>query len=111
MTLALICVLGAIFATLWGMKRLQSRAMGDAAAVRVVSGVMVGQKERVVVVEVQDTWLVLGVTSSEVGLLHSLPKPASSPERETIQLTVPFSQRLSLAIRQMQKRESEEVEP
>ena len=46
------------------------------------AGVMVGQRERIVVVEVQDTWLVVGVTPAEMTLLHSLPKgelPESTP--------------------------------
>ncbi len=35
----------------------------------------VGQRERVVIVEVADTWLVLGVTSHQVSALHVLPSP------------------------------------
>jgi flagellar protein FliO/FliZ len=39
---------------------------------------MVGQRERVVVVEVGATWLVLGVTSNQVNTLHSLPAQAAA---------------------------------
>ncbi|KFK93470.1 MULTISPECIES: flagellar biosynthetic protein FliO [unclassified Serratia (in: enterobacteria)] len=35
----------------------------------------VGQRERVVVVEVDNTWLVLGVTAQQITLLHTLPAP------------------------------------
>ena len=35
----------------------------------------VGQRERVVVVEVDNTWLVLGVTAQNVTPLHTLPRP------------------------------------
>lgn len=35
----------------------------------------VGQRERVVVVEVDDTLLVLGVTAQQITLLHTLPAP------------------------------------
>ncbi|WP_145494257.1 flagellar biosynthetic protein FliO [Yersinia bercovieri] len=35
----------------------------------------VGQRERVVIVEVDNTWLVLGVTSQQVTSLHTLPRP------------------------------------
>lgn len=35
----------------------------------------VGQRERVVIVEVDNTWLVLGVTSQQVTQLHTLPRP------------------------------------
>ncbi|WP_431221963.1 flagellar biosynthetic protein FliO [Serratia sp. L9] len=35
----------------------------------------VGQRERVVVVEVDNTWLVLGVTAQQITQLHTLPAP------------------------------------
>lgn len=40
---------------------------------KVVSSCPVGQRERVVIVEVDDTWLVLGVTAQQVTPLHTLP--------------------------------------
>ncbi|AHM73424.2 flagellar biosynthetic protein FliO [Yersinia hibernica] len=36
----------------------------------------VGQRERVVIVEVDNTWLVLGVTAQQVTQLQTLPRPA-----------------------------------
>jgi flagellar protein FliO/FliZ len=49
---------------------------------RVVGGAMVGPKERVVLIEVGDTWLLLGVAASNVSLLHTLPKPPQSAAKE-----------------------------
>lgn len=49
----------------------------------------VGQRERVVIVEVDNTWLVLGVTSQQVTQLHTLPRPpvddsaSASPTQST----------------------------
>lgn len=40
---------------------------------KVVSSCPVGQRERVVIVEVEGTWLVLGVTPQQVTQLHTLP--------------------------------------
>ncbi|PJG62711.1 flagellar biosynthetic protein FliO [Yersinia kristensenii] len=40
----------------------------------------VGQRERVVIVEVDNTWLVLGVTAQQVTPLHTLTRP---PDDET----------------------------
>lgn len=43
----------------------------------------VGQRERVVIVEVDNTWLVLGITAQNVTQLHTLPRPPvdeASPE-------------------------------
>jgi flagellar protein FliO/FliZ len=50
---------------------------GAGGLVKIVGGVMVGPKERVVVVEVGETWLVLGVTAQQVNALHALPRPAN----------------------------------
>jgi flagellar protein FliO/FliZ len=59
--------------------------MGTQGVVKVVGTTAVGARERVVVVEVDDTWLLLGVGGGNVRLLHSQPKPADkSPlERST----------------------------
>ncbi|GHC26124.1 flagellar biosynthetic protein FliO [Aidingimonas halophila] len=44
---------------------------------QVVGSVGVGQKERVVIVAVEDTWLVLGVGNGQVNKLHDLPAPTA----------------------------------
>jgi flagellar protein FliO/FliZ len=77
---ALLLVLAIIVGAAWAMRRFSLVPGGANAQMRVVSGVMVGTRERVVIVEVRDTWLVLGVTSEQVNLLHSLDKPLDAPE-------------------------------
>ncbi|WP_283148561.1 flagellar biosynthetic protein FliO [Silvimonas soli] len=74
--LALVFVLGLIFVSAMLMRRF-SLLPGMAAGnrLRVVSGAMVGPKERVVVVELDNTWLVVGVTPHAVNLLHTQAKP------------------------------------
>ncbi|HDJ1441213.1 TPA: flagellar biosynthetic protein FliO [Serratia rubidaea] len=42
----------------------------------------VGQRERVVVVEVDNTWLVLGVTAQQITPLHTLSAPPAAPDAE-----------------------------
>lgn len=79
----LAVVLGLIVAAGWFMKRFN---VGPSAAglVRVVAGAAVGQRERVVIVEVGDTWMVLGVAPGRVSPIATLPKgdagaPAFAP--------------------------------
>ncbi|MDR3426253.1 flagellar biosynthetic protein FliO [Silvimonas sp.] len=78
--LALVFVLGLIFVSAMLMRRF-SLLPGMAAGnrLRVVSGAMVGPKERVVVVELDNTWLVVGVTPHAVNLLHTQAKPDDAP--------------------------------
>ncbi|MGL6216368.1 flagellar biosynthetic protein FliO [Billgrantia desiderata] len=52
----------------------QQRAAGG--HLRVVGSVAVGTRERVVIVEIEDTWLVLGVGGGQVNKLHERQAPA-----------------------------------
>jgi flagellar protein FliO/FliZ len=76
--LALLLVLGAIVAFAWFVRRLGPGRGAAGGLLKVVGGVMVGPKERLVVVEVADTWLIVGVGASSVNLLHSMPRPATA---------------------------------
>lgn len=78
--LALVVVLGVLYAFLWVLRRYAPVQTGAQGVVKVVGGVMLGPREKVVVVEVGDTWLLLGVTSSQVNTLHALSKPEGHAE-------------------------------
>lgn len=71
-------VVGLIFLCAWLARRFGLQRLGGGHLVKVVSSAAVGQRERVVVVEVADTWLVLGVTPSQVNTLHTLPAQAQT---------------------------------
>ena len=74
-SLGLGVVLAMVAAAAWVVRRLGVGGAMPDGVVRVRGGVPVGQRERVVVVEVRDTWLVLGVAPRAVRTLHALPKP------------------------------------
>lgn len=71
-------VVGLIFLCAWLARRFGLQRLGGGHLVKVVSSAAVGQRERVVVVEVADTWLVLGVTPHQVNTLHTLPAQAQA---------------------------------
>ena len=73
----LVIVLAALAAFFWFLRRLAPGQSGAQGAVKVVGGVMLGPRERLVVVEVGDTWLLLGVGGGQVNTLHTLPRPAN----------------------------------
>ena len=75
--LSLALILGGFVAVAW-LARRYLPGMGAQGAVKVVGTTSVGARERVVVVEVDSTWLLLGVGGGNVRLLHTLPKPAGS---------------------------------
>ncbi|WP_254067865.1 flagellar biosynthetic protein FliO [Burkholderia sp. L27(2015)] len=71
--LGLVAVLAMVFGCAWFARRFGMQAKGPRGVVKIVGGVMLTQKERVVVVEVAGTWLVLGVAPGQVSTLHTVP--------------------------------------
>ena len=73
--LGLAIVLATIGGAAWLIKRFVPGQVGAGGVLKLVGGMMVGPKERLVLVEIGDTWLLLGVTAGQVNTLHTLPKP------------------------------------
>ena len=71
---SLILVLAAVALVAWIMKRINLPQHGAASLLKVISGVAVGPRERVVLMEVNDTWLIVGVAPGQVRTLHTMPK-------------------------------------
>ncbi len=80
--LSLLLVLGVVALVAWVFKRLNLPHQGSGRTMKIIGSLAVGQRERVVLVEVQDTWLVLGVATGQVRTLHTLPKQAQELPRE-----------------------------
>jgi flagellar protein FliO/FliZ len=68
----LTVVLGVMAALAWFAKRLTGRQGYAQSVARIVGGVSVGSRERVVVVEVGDRWLVVGVAAGQVNAIANL---------------------------------------
>ena len=77
-TLGLLFVLALIAGLAWSLSRLRGIAPAAGSPVKVIGAAAVGTRERVVVVEVGGQWLVVGVASGGVTLLHKTePMPSS----------------------------------
>src|SRR6185437_9928387 len=70
----LIVVLGVLAGALWLMKRSGLGPAHSSGAVKIVGGVSVGNRERVLVLEVADQWIVVGVAPGSVNALANLPR-------------------------------------
>ncbi|WP_447554870.1 flagellar biosynthetic protein FliO [Vreelandella sp. EE22] len=79
------------------LKRVQQKRFDSGARLRVVGTTAVGSRERIVVVEVEDTWLVVGVGGGRITKLHERPAPADRPVGEAT-VSAGFSQRLAKAL-------------
>ena len=82
-------VVGLIFLCAWLARRFGLQRLGGGHLVKVVSSAAVGQRERVVVVEVAHTWLVLGVTPHQVNTLHTLPAQAQAQPQGSATASLP----------------------
>ncbi|MEW9900081.1 flagellar biosynthetic protein FliO [Chitinivorax sp. PXF-14] len=102
--LGLLLVLALIAACAWLLKRMTPGGLSGAAGMRVVGGLMVGPKERIVVVELDSNWLVLGVTAAQVSLLHSMPKPEGAGDADQPGAVATFPKWLQAAL---QKRKAD----
>ncbi len=89
--LGMALVLGLIFLCAWMARRFGLQRLDGGQLVKTISSTAVGQRERVVVVEVADNWLVLGVTAQQVSLLHTMA-PQSLPSAVAMQQpAMPFA--------------------
>lgn len=75
--LALVLVLGLIVGMAWLMRRMGGLTQVGGGVVRVLGGVPVGQRERVVLIQVGSKQLLLGVAPGRVQTLHVLDEPIS----------------------------------
>ena len=79
----LIVVLGLMAGAAWMMRRMGMTGAGNSSAVKIIGGVNVGQRERVMVVEVGEQWIVVGVAAGRVNALSTMPRQeiAAAPQR------------------------------
>jgi flagellar protein FliO/FliZ len=74
LVLGLGFVIALLFASLWLLKRISAPRGEAAGLLRVVAGTAVGPRERVVILEVGGTWMVLGVAPGQVSALAEIPR-------------------------------------
>jgi flagellar protein FliO/FliZ len=70
----LIIVLALIVGAALVVKRIAPGRFGSVNLLKLVASLPVGTRERVVIVEMGDQWLVLGVTPASINTLHTAPK-------------------------------------
>lgn len=91
MGLGLLLVLALVLGAARLARRFSNTPGAAGGALRVIGGAAVGQRERVVLIELGDTWLVLGVAPGRVNALHTLPKTPLAPSTPSPSATSPFA--------------------
>jgi flagellar biosynthetic protein FliO len=72
--LALILVLAVLGALAWFLKRYGPKVGGGNANLRVVGSLNLGGRERIVVVEVGNEWIVVGASPGRINALATMPR-------------------------------------
>lgn len=103
----LFIVLAFIALIAWLFRKIGLNPANRTGLSKIISSINVGQKERVVIVEISNTWLVLGVTPGQVNLLHqmnretpSVMETAASPSASS------FNEKLQANLEQNHEREN-----
>jgi flagellar protein FliO/FliZ len=78
--MGLIAVLALMAVAAWLLKKIGPVTNGSIVPVKVVGGVSLGNRERVMVIEVAGQWIVVGVTASNINTLTTLQKPENSDQ-------------------------------
>lgn len=98
---ALGFVVAAIFAVAWMFRRIGGLTGVAGGSLRVVGGISLGGRERVVLVQVGEQQILLGVAPGRVESLHVLPQPIE-PSR-TVAGSEGFAAKLQAALAQRKR--------
>ncbi|WP_229418742.1 flagellar biosynthetic protein FliO [Pseudoduganella flava] len=76
---ALVFVLAILVGLAWMLKRFGPRTITGGTAVKLVGALSVGARERILVVEVGDQWIVVGASPGRMNALATLPRQQADP--------------------------------
>lgn len=90
--LALAFIVALLLGTAWLARKVSGGKGFGHGGMRIVGGVALGPRERIVLVEAGDTWLVVGIVPGQIRTLHTMPKGDSLPEGLSPSADKPFAQ-------------------
>ncbi|VAW87510.1 Flagellar biosynthesis protein FliO [hydrothermal vent metagenome] len=99
-SIGLAIVLAAIFALAWFVKRVVKVNTAIGGAFKVISILSVGQREKVVLVQLGERQMVLGVAPGSVRLLQILDEPIEAPSLDKEPPSGSFADRLQATLNQ-----------
>ncbi len=106
MFFGLFVVVALIFGMAWFMRRMGNMSGMAAGNLKVLGGISVGQRERIVLVQAGDTQLLVGVAPGEIRTLHVMDEPivnqVTSSETNS-KVPTGFAEKLHAAIKSRSK--------
>ena len=92
LVLGLLLVIGLIFVLAWLMRRVQRIGPGNGQVIELVGSRALGPRDRLVLVQVGEEQILLGLTPGRITPLHVLKTPVNVDQTESA--TPEFAQRL-----------------
>lgn len=102
MFFGLFVVVALIFAMAWFMRRMGNLNSTTAGNLKVLGGISVGQRERVVLVQAGETQILIGVAPGEVRTLHVMDEPVV--KADALKAPSGFAEKLHAAIKSRSKK-------
>lgn len=99
MFFGLFIIVGLIVGLAWFMRRMGSVGGTTTGNLKVLGGVSVGQRERVVLLQAGETQLLLGVAPGEVRAIHVLDKPITDITDSSLNNSSGFAEKLHSALK------------
>lgn len=91
--LAIAFIIGLLLGTAWLARKISGGKGFGQGGMKLIGGVAVGPRERIVLLEIGDTWLVVGIVPGQIRTLHRLPKGMEPAPGEKANLSdAPFAQ-------------------
>lgn len=98
MFFGLFIVVGLIVGMAWFMRRMSNMGGMGEGNLKVLGGVSVGQRERIVIVQAGDTQLLVGVAPGEIRTLHVMDEPIVTTQSNS-NVSSGFAEKLHAAIK------------
>jgi flagellar protein FliO/FliZ len=103
MLLGLAFIIGLLLVGVYLLRRLNGgRAFGNTGPLRLVGGLMLSPRERIVLLEIEETWVVVGVVPGQIKTLYTLPKGELPAGKDT-------ENRFSTWLKHVAERKNEEL--
>ena len=93
LVMGLLLVLGLIFALAWLLRRVQNTGSRQGQVIELISSRALGARDRLVLVQVGDEQILLGLTPGRITPLHVLKEPVHVPDAAQ-KATPEFAKRL-----------------
>lgn len=91
--LALSLIVALLAGTAWLARKVSGGKKFGQGGMKVVGGVALGPRERIVLLEVGEEWLVIGIVPGQIRTLHRMAKGNPMPENATpVSAEIPFAQ-------------------